>query len=84
MLLKSADAVKNLEAVQFKPHPSEQVRDKANEVMDIIAERAKKTHIDPAIFGSKASVINWCENPDDPDHPLNNTWRSGLLALTRK
>ncbi|MGI5868455.1 MAG: ribonuclease D [Kiritimatiellia bacterium] len=56
------------------------VREMATTLLKTLAEVAAEAHIDPALLGSRADAIQFCQNPDDPAHPLNRGWRAALAG----
>lgn len=56
------------------------VRDAATGLLKVLSEVAARIHIDPALLGSRADAIRFCQNPDDPAHPLNRGWRAAVAG----
>ncbi len=72
-ILKQADDI-----VGDPPHFHDfslSVRAKADKKAAEIAQHAESRHIDPALVASRSDILQWCENPDDPDLKLNTGWR---------
>ena len=41
---------------------------------------AAEVHVDAALLGSRADAVRFCQNPDDPAHPLNRGWRAEVAG----
>ena len=41
---------------------------------------AAEIHVDAALLGSRADAVRFCQNPDDPAHPLNRGWRAEVAG----
>ncbi len=69
---------------ELSPTASTKVREIADQVIKVIAAEAAKVHVDAALFGSRAEITAFCQNPDNPEHPLNTGWRHQVVgALAR-
>lgn len=65
---------------ELTPTASIQMREIADQVIKAIAAEATKVQVDPALFGSRADITSFCQNPDNPDHPLNRGWRHQVVG----
>ena len=56
------------------------VRDAATGLLKTLAAVAAEVHVDAALLGSRADAVRFCQNPDDPAHPLNRGWRAEVAG----
>ncbi len=65
---------------ELMPTASTKVREIADEVIKAITAEAAKVHVDAALFGSRADITSFCQNPDNSEHPLNQGWRHQIVG----
>ncbi len=65
---------------ELTPTASSKIREIADEVIKVVALEAAKVHVDPALLGSRADMTSFCQNPDNPAHPLNKGWRHQVVG----
>ena len=78
--LQLAEELPEDDVPELRPVASTKLRDTATTVLKALAVEAEKVHVDPALFGSRAEVTYYCQNPENPDHALNNGWRHDILG----
>ena len=57
-----------------------EVRDRADDALAFLRQRAEEVHIDAPLFASRAVLTDFLNDPDNPDNPLASGWRHELAG----
>lgn len=79
-VLEAVEQMPEEDVPELTPTASIKAREIADQVIKAIATEAAKVHVDPALFGSRADITSFCQNPDNPEHPLNKGWRHHVVG----
>lgn len=79
-VLEAAEHAPEEDVPEFTPLASAEQRKQATAVMKVIEEVAKTRHVDTGLFGSRADVTAFCQDPENPEHQLNRGWRKEALG----